>query len=323
MLFESARGEVTIILRRGEIMVSTIVIASAGQLGSELMAALKARGEAAVGVNLESCNLDDPQSIEATLARYPGVTRIFNAGAFTQVDRAEQEPQAAFRTNALGVGFLAHACAERQITLVHFSTDYVFGEGHSRPILEDAAPNPLSVYGRSKLLGERLALQHNPRTFVLRSCGLYGPSHPNFVRAMLRVGQGSEPVAIVNDQIVTPTPARTLAEVAIALSTRDDFGIFHATAQGQCSWFDFARALFDHLDLRPRLRPVDSQSWGAAARRPTYSVLENRALKHLQLDSFGDWYAELAAFLNDHGQRLLDELRPAPDLGAGHRPAAP
>src|SRR5690554_6334347 len=304
-------------------MVSTIVIASAGQLGSELLSALQARGEEVVGVNLEHCNLDDPQSIEATLKRYPGVTRVFNAGAFTQVDQAEHQPQAAFRTNALGVGFLAHACADRQITLVHFSTDYVFGEGHTRQIVEDAAPNPLSVYGRSKLLGERLAMQHNPRTFVLRSCGLYGPSHPNFVRAMLRVGQGNEPVAIVNDQIVTPTSARALAEVAIALSTRDDFGIYHATAQGQCSWFDFARALFDHLDLRPRLRPVDSLSWGAAARRPSFSVLANRELGRRGLDTFGDWYTELAAFLDTHGQRLLDELRPDPRIDAGHRPAAP
>ncbi|RAL20492.1 dTDP-4-dehydrorhamnose reductase [Lujinxingia litoralis] len=304
-------------------MVSTIVIASAGQLGSELYALLKERGEEVIGVNLDTCNLDNPASIEATLNRYPDARRVFNAAAFTQVDQAEQQPQAAFRTNALGVGFLAHACQQRQISLVHFSTDYVFGAEHTRPIQEDAHPGPLSVYGRSKLLGERLALQHNPRTFVLRSCGLYGAEHPNFVRAMLRVGQGRDPVAVVHDQIVTPTPARTLARAAIALSEREDFGIYHATAHGQCSWFDFARALFDHLDLHPQLRPVDSASWGAPAARPPYSVLENARLKHLGLTYFDDWYAELTAFLNEHGQRLLDELRPQTRPDTGHHRAAP
>lgn len=302
-------------------MSTTVVLASQGQLGSLILRQLRARGEEAVGVDLDICDLENNDSIEALFERFGGMERLFNAAAYTAVDAAEEQSRRAFRVNALGPGFLAAQCARRDIELIHFSTDYVFGEGHRRPISERATPEPLSVYGRSKWLGERMVREHHPRAYILRTCGLYSAHRPNFVRTMIRLGLSGRPIDVVGDQIMTPTRAASLATVAIEVAQRGVPGTYHATAQGACSWYQFARAIFQELGMTVPISPVNSSKWSAPAPRPSYSVLDNGLLRQRGLDIFAHWQDDLYDFLATHGDDLLkeaaQEIEPPPWRAAG------
>lgn len=288
-------------------MTTTVVLASQGQLGSLILRNLRAKGVDAVGVDLDICDLEDPGSIQRLFERFPKMERLYNGAAFTAVDAAETRSRQAFRINALGPGFLAARCAERDVDLIHFSTDYVFGEGFESPIDEKNAPNPISTYGRSKLLGEELVLGYHQGAKILRSCGLYSAHRPNFVQTMIRLGLKGGPVEVVYDQIMTPTAAARLAEVAILVAERGEPGIYHATAQGSCSWYEFTRAIFEELSMDVDVLPVESAKWAAPAARPPYSVLDNTWLRDQGLDIFDDWRQELSEFLQAEGEQLLDK----------------
>lgn len=301
-------------------MTTTVVLASQGQLGSLILRSLRAQGIDAVGVDMDICNLEDPGSIQDLFVRFPKMERLYNGAAFTAVDAAEVQSRRAFRINALGPGFLAARCAERDVELIHFSTDYVFGEGHSRPISEEVGPNPISTYGRSKVLGEELVLGYHPGAKVLRSCGLYSSHRPNFVRTMIELGLRGGSVEVVCDQIMGPTGAARLAEAAILVADQGRPGLYHATAQGSCSWFEFAQAIFEELAIDVEVIPVESAQWAAPAARPPYSVLENGLLRDQGLDIFDDWRQELSEFLQVQGARLLDQA--AKELEIGRRRAS-
>ena len=190
-------------------MGTTIVVGAEGQLGRELMRQLDRRGETAVGLGRRDCHLSSWDSVHSAVQSHEP-SRVFNAAAYNDVDGAEEETDIAFDINAAGPGRLASACREVGARLMHFSTDYVFGHGYSRPIDESRDPEPLSAYGRSKLLGERLALTNNDRTFVVRTCGLYSHRRSNFVRTMIRHGIAGTDLEIVDDQTLSPTWVRPL-----------------------------------------------------------------------------------------------------------------
>lgn len=284
------------------------MIASQGQLGSALLKDLRRRGEEVIGVEREICDLSCPRSLQRLFQRFGPLDVVYNAGAFTAVDLAETRRRQAFRVNAIGPGFLGALCRERAVRLVHFSTDYVFGEGHQAPIDEICTPEPLSVYGRSKFLGERLVKEHFPEALILRTCGLYSAQRPNFLRTILGAGLSGRPLQVVHDQWVTPTPAKSLARLAIELVDKGKAGLYHASANGSCTWYEFAVAIFEELDLPVEIEPVDSTCWPAPAPRPSYSVLSNTLLEREGLDSFGEWREELRAFLQSRGTFLLEDL---------------
>ena len=291
-------------------MSKIVVIASQGQLGSLLLRHLRARGEEAVGVDRDICDLSCPASIQRLFQRFPAVEVIFNAGAFTAVDLAEERRREAFRVNALGPAYLASRCRARGVKLVHFSTDYVFGEGHREPIAEEVEPMPLSVYGRSKLLGEQLAMQYHPEVVILRTCGLYSAHRPNFVRTLVKAALEGRELNVVDDQRVAPTSADALAQLAIEIARTEESGLFHATASGECSWYEFAGVIFKELGMEVSLKPVDSTQWKASARRPEYSVLDNSLLREAGLDTLRKWDVELREFLSRHGKEIVEELMP-------------
>lgn len=290
-------------------MPTTLLIAKDGQLGSELLSQFEAEGVDVIAPPLEECNIDSWESVEAYFRRFDRVDRIFNAAAYTAVDAAEEEPDAAFQTNAMGAARLAAMSRKLGAKLIHFSTDYVFGPRHATLIDESARPDPLSVYGASKYEGEVLAMQNNRASFVLRTSGLYSPTGQNFLRTMIRLGLQGRSLSIVDDEYVSPTWVRPLARVAIDLSRTELFGTYHATSLGGCTWYEFACAIFEILDLDVDVSPTDAASWGAPARRPAYSVLDNRNLRLVGLDHFEHWRIHLEEFLALHGQALLDESR--------------
>ena len=192
---------------------------------------------------------------------------VLHAAAWTNVDLAEQHPQEAAAVN---VGGTSHA-AELGAPLVYYSTDYVFDGKKSAPYVESDAPNPLSVYGRTKLHGEAAA---GERSWIVRTSGLFGPSGTNFVRTILRLGKEREALAVVDDQRTSPTYVGDLAAATRELLERPP-GIWHLAAQGDCSWAEFAEAIVEEAGLHARVRRISSAEAGRAAQRPAYSVLRS------------------------------------------------
>jgi dTDP-4-dehydrorhamnose reductase len=285
------------------------VLGAAGQLGRDLCPRL---GGEVISLTRERADLARPDSLRTTLDELrPDV--VVNCAAYNFVDRAESEPDAAFAVNAWGVRTLASWCAENGRTLVHFSTDYVFGldEARRTPWLETDAPGPVSVYGLSKLAGEYLVRALCPRHVVIRTCGLYGiwgsgGKGGNFVETMLRLAGQSKPLRVVADQVCTPTYTADLAEAVVKLLEEWRPGLYHLTNTGSCSWYEFATAIFELAGVTADLTPISSREYGAAARRPAYSVLEPAACRALGLAAPRPWREALVAYLQE---RLRKEGR--------------
>ncbi len=253
-----------------------LVRGATGQLGTELCPQRKGEVVAASRAELDLTRA-------AAIGPYLDAVRpdiAINCAAYNFVDRAESEPEAVFAVNSWGVRTLAAACGQRELMLVHFSSDYVFGLDDSRgiPYTETDAPGPLGVYGLSKLAGEYLVRALCPRHLIIRTCGLYGASGHggkggNFVETMLRHGAQGKTLRVVNDQVCTPTSTADLAEAAVHLIGLNQTGLFHVTNAGSTSWYDFAREIFKLAGMEVDVHPISSQEYGAAARRPRYSAL--------------------------------------------------
>jgi dTDP-4-dehydrorhamnose reductase len=220
------------------------------------------------------------------------------------------EPERAFAVNATAVRRLAQACARLGALLVHISTDYVFDGAKGTPYVEEDAPCPLSVYAASKLAGEYLARAVAPRHAVVRTCGLYGATPCrakaglNFPRAMLKLAREKGEVRVVTDEFVTPTYTVDLAGQLVRIVDAGATGLFHATPQGQCSWYEFAAAVFELTGTPVRLHKAVVADFPPKVRRPSYSVLENAHLKRLGLDVMPEWRTSLERYVRDSGGQL-------------------
>jgi dTDP-4-dehydrorhamnose reductase len=275
------------------------VIGAQGQLGSDLMPLL---GERAVALGHGDIELIAPATIEAALdARQP--THVINCAAYNLVDKAEEEPEAAFAVNAFGTRNLAQWCAAREVVLIHISTDYVFGLDGQRqtPLSESDPTGPVSVYGASKLAGETFVRTICPRHIVIRTCGLYGHraarGKGNFVETMLRLGRERPELKIVADQRCTPTSTADLARAVARLVETDASGVYHATNAGNCSWFQFASEIFRLANLPVRAIPVTAAEYKAKARRPDYSVLDGARLTGILGQPLAPWQDALERYL--------------------------
>lgn len=278
-----------------------MVIGAGGQLGGDLGKLLPA--EDCIPLTHADIEICDAESVRQAFERHqPDV--VINTAAFHRVDDCESQGERAFQTNALAVRGLAQACRARGAVLVHFSTDYVFDGTQTEPYVETDRPGPLSVYAASKLAGEYLVAATHPKHFVIRTCGLFGLGGSrskggggNFVETMLRAAAQDKRLRVVSDQIVTPTPTADLARKVIELLQTESYGLYHITAQGSCSWYEFARTIFEFSNVRADLQPVTAEAFGAPARRPTYSVLRNRNLELLGLDDLPPWQEGLKRYL--------------------------
>jgi dTDP-4-dehydrorhamnose reductase len=281
-----------------------VLIGATGQLGFDLTRTFDLPGEL---VRLTRADLD--LSDEGAIGRVVTAlrpTHVVNAAAYNLVDRAEDEREAAFAVNGRAVGALAAACQRVNATLVHFSTDYVFGGDRREPYDEDDPPHPLSVYAESKLAGERLALAGCERAFVIRVCGLFGVAQSrartNFVETMLRLAREGRAIRVVRDQVLSPSATRDIAPKVWRVLTRGAPGLYHLTNAGQTSFFDFAREIFRLSGLTPALTATTAAEFGARARRPAYSVLARRRLAALGEDDLRPWNEALADYLRERQQ---------------------
>lgn len=283
-----------------------VVLGSAGQLGRDICPRLD--GQVLPWTRAE-VDLTDAAGLKHALNQArPDI--VINCAAYNLVDRAETEPDAAFAVNAWAIRNLAQACNDMDSTLVHYSTDYVFGldAQRNRPYEEQEAPGPVSVYGLSKLTGEYLVRSLCSRHLVIRTCGLYGVwgsggKGGNFVETMLRLAGQGKPLRVVADQICTPSYTVDVAEASIKLIRTGRFGIYHLTNQGSCSWHELAATIFEKTGTQADLTPITSREFGAAARRPPYSVLASTAYRSLELPELRSWRDALAAYLEERRRR--------------------
>lgn len=281
------------------------VLGSQGQLGRDLTPRLS--GEV-ISVPRADGDLARPDVLRATLAELKP-DAVVNCAAYNFVDKAETEPDAAFKTNADGVRHLADACRDLGAYLVHVSTDYVFGldEARSEPLGEDAPPGPVSAYGLSKLAGEYWARMRCQNALVVRTCGLYGVwgsggKGGNFVETMLRVAGQGKPLRVVADQRCTPTYTADLAEALAKLIEKRVTGLVHATSAGGCSWHEFAAEIFKLAGVSADLTAITSAEFGAPARRPGYSVLACHRLADAGI-VMRPWQEALAAYLQERAKK--------------------
>ena len=279
--------------------MTTVLIGANGQLGSELRQAF--RDHDLVPVTHADLELTDPAQVREALRKYRPAL-VLNTAAYHRVDECEEYPERAFAVNAIAVRDLALAAKEIGAVLIHFSTDYVFDGRQRHPYRETDPPGPLSVYATSKLAGEYFVRATLDRYFLIRTCGLYGLAGSrerggNFIETMLRLASGSKEIRVVGDQVLTPTSAKELARKARQLVETDRYGLYHITNNGECSWYEFATAIFELSGVRPRLIETTSAAYGARAARPAYSVLDNANLRSLGLDDLRDWRAALKEYL--------------------------
>jgi dTDP-4-dehydrorhamnose reductase len=278
------------------------VIGANGQLGSDVVQAFRDNADEVCALTHSDIEITDLDSVSRALAPL-GPQVIVNTAAMHHVENCEREPERAFAVNALGPRNLARVACELSAVLMHVSTDYVFDGSKASPYDETDAPRPLNVYGNTKLAGEYFVRCTTEKHFVVRSCGLYGKhvcrgkGGLNFVELMLKLAKERPEVRVVDSEVVTPTYTADLAQQIVVLSRKDCFGLYHATAEGSCSWFDFAHAIFSSTNTSVSLKVADPDEFPAKVPRPTYSVLENRGLKLHGMNTFRPWQDGLRHYL--------------------------
>jgi dTDP-4-dehydrorhamnose reductase len=261
-------------------------------------------GMLADGSACEAADFDRPAELPGLIARIaPDV--VVNAAAYTAVDRAEEDRDAAFRANAEAPGAIAAACATRDIRLVHYSTDYVFDGTATRPYREDDPTAPLGVYGASKLAGEQEIQDSGAHHMIFRTAWVYAAHGNNFLKTMLRLARERDELRVVADQVGTPTPASLIADVTAVAVRRPPAhsGLWHLTAAGSTTWHGFAEAIFAGavatglLPKAPGVVPIRSCDYPTPARRPAYSCLDTSRLQHDLEIRLPDWDLVLADVL--------------------------
>lgn len=283
--------------------VRVAVIGANGQLGTDLCAALAASGTDVIPLTSRDADVRSPTQLrEPLLASEADV--VVNTAAMHHVERCEQDPTTAFQINALGALNVARIAAEMDAKVVYISTDYVFNGVKNSPYTETDVPAPLNVYGNTKLSGEDFVRATTPKHLVMRTTGLYGHSPcrgkgENFVELMLRLASERGHVRVVDDEILTPTSTRELARQITRLLSCEANGLFHATAEGQCSWFDFAAAVFELAKITVNLEKAAPGEFPTKVPRPAYSALDNRALKDAGLNILRPWRDGLATYIHE------------------------
>lgn len=287
------------------------VIGCNGQLGRDLVEEASARGHIVTGLDLPAIDLSDPDSIENALDRNrPDM--VINTAAYTAVDACETHSREAFLVNETGVANLARCAASHDVPLVHISTDYVFDGTAATPYREDAPPAPASVYGRSKRAGEDALIAIWEKHWIVRIAWLYGKHGTNFVKSILRAalhaGADGTPLRVVNDQYGSPTWTMSVCNQILCLAQHGAYGLYHATAQGYCTWYDFAREIIDCAGISVQLLPCTTAQFPRPAPRPAWSVLENRRLGEQGIDCMPEWKEGFHQFWNTSGPSLLTQL---------------
>lgn len=288
-----------------------LITGASGQLGTEIQRQLKNGGSAlgpvperlqnatVIATDVDELDITDRDATIAFVRRHQPDT-IISCAAFTNVDGCETNPEGAFKVNAIGASNLAQAAERINARLIHVSTDYVFrGEG-DKPLDESERVDPKSVYGKTKALGEEYVKNFCHRYFIVRTAWLYGYAGKNFVKTMVNAGKKFGKLEVVSDQLGNPTNAEDLAHHLLQLAVSHDYGVYHCTGEGICSWYEFASEIIRLSGVDATVSPCTSAEYSAkhpaAADRPAWSALENRMLACTVGNHMRDWKVALADF---------------------------
>ncbi len=278
-----------------------LVTGAGGQLGQELVRLPKQPEVQLVGMDRGSLDVTDRQAcMEAISSVRPNA--VIHAAAYTAVDQAESEPDAARLVNVEGTRHMAEGAESIGAKFVYVSTDYVFnGQGqNNRPYREDDPTGPQSVYGKTKLTGEQAALAICSRAFVVRTSWAFGAYGANFVKTMLNLARAGQSLRVVDDQIGSPTYTYDLACALMQLVRTEQYGVYHAVGDGSCSWYHFARTIFELCGMDVQISPCATGEYPRPAPRPAYSVLGCEALRRAGVAPLRHWREALAACLREH-----------------------
>jgi len=263
-----------------------LLLGGSGQVGHEIIRLSAQSGITCVAPSSSEVNIADEQAVLACIEKSLPLDFVVNASAYTAVDKAESEEELAYRVNATGPSVLAKACNDKDIPLIHISTDYVFAGKADTPYTETSAVNPLTVYGASKLAGEKAVMDSMTDYIILRTSWVYSSHGNNFVKTMLRLGAERDALSIIDDQTGCPTSAENIATVILGLinsistSSQPEWGLYHYSDKTVTTWFGFAREIFEcasELDdgyTSPTLSPITTEEYPTPAKRPLYSVLD-------------------------------------------------
>ena len=273
-----------------------LVTGSRGQLGIELIRQLSTKEQyEMIGTDVHNLDITNQNQV-LELVKLENPEAIINCAAYTNVDGCEANEIDAFRVNAIGAQNLSAAAYSVGAKMVQVSSDYVFDGTGNVPKREYDKTNPKSVYGTSKELGELFVRQTNPKHFILRTAWLYGEGN-NFIRTMLKLSKEKTEINVVNDQMGSPTSTVDLARCIVDLLETNSYGTYHATCEGQCSWYDLAKRIFELKGINIKVNPITTEELDRPAQRPKFSVLDNFMLKLVGLNSFRQWEEALKEYL--------------------------
>lgn len=257
-----------------------LVIGSNGQLGQSIKSIASSYNLTFVFSDRRVLDITNKENITTYFKNYQ-FDFCINCSAYTAVDKAESELELAKKINAIGVGYLAKTCKENQTTLIHISTDFVFNGESFIPYLEDDKAQPISVYGQTKLDGEKVIQQILDNYYIIRTSWLYSEFGNNFMKSMLKLSKSKKELSIVNDQIGTPTYAVDLAEAIIKIiQSKPKYGIYHYSNLGVSSWYDFVKAIFEYSNIDIKINAIPTKDYPTPAKRPYFSILNKTKIQN-------------------------------------------
>ena len=273
-----------------------LVTGGGGQLASEL--ATQSKHETTV-LTIEQLDITSKEQIAEAFSRFKP-DAVINSAALTNVDFCELNPSVSLTVNAEGPKYLAEACARHNAKFLHVSTDYVFDGTKRTPYVETDATNPQSVYGEHKRLAEQYVTAACKKSFVVRTAWLYGYVGKNFVKTILNVAKQGQPLKVVNDQVGNPTNAVDLAKHILKLIDTENYGIYHCTNNGECSWYDFSCEFLRLSGLKYTIEPCDTSGFPRPAKRPAHSSLDNKRLRQTIGDEMRPWQDAIADYMKHY-----------------------
>ena len=283
--------------------MKVLILGASGQLGSEFTNFLKDKVELYAFSHNDLDILDYQKLLKKFEEISPDV--VINFSAYTKVDQAEKEENLAYLVNAVGAKNVSYASFKVNAKVVYFSTDYVFDGLKGVPYNEFDEPNPISVYGRSKLAGEIYTKEHNPNHLILRISWLYGINGSNFVKTIIRLAKEKGELRVVNDQFGSPTYTLDVVRQTWKLIQEDSVGLYHSSNLGQTTWFEFAKRIVEKLNLNAKVLPIKTDEFPTLARRPNFSVLENYLLQLENKNIMRNWEEAFDEFVTKYKMKLL------------------
>ncbi len=278
--------------------MKVLVTGAKGQLGTDLMNELEKRGIEGIGVDVQEMDITDAKACRSVI-KASGADAVIHCAAYTAVDAAEDNIELCRRINGEGTRNVAQACKEADVKLMYISTDYVFDGQGTRPWEPDDERHPLNVYGQTKYEGELAVEELSDKYFIVRIAWVFGVAGKNFIKTMLRLGKERGAVSVVDDQIGSPTYTYDLARLLVDMIQTDKYGRYHATNEGLCSWYEFAKEIFRQAGMDVPVTPVSSDAFPAKATRPSNSRLNKEKLSENGFERLPAWQDALGRFLKE------------------------